>query len=109
LAGREVALAEHRGNGAGKGRAQEFETAAVGWVDEAGDCCIAISWETVTKRKPRRSRPSSVAGIASTVGAWRSWARTIPPAVVLERIREVTTLGPGRFQSSGSTDQRIVG
>ena len=74
-----------------------------------GDGFRASNWETVTNLKPRRNNPSSVAGIASTVGLCKSWANTIDPFLVLLSILDVTTDKPGRLQSSGSTFQRMVG
>ena len=64
--------------------------------------------ETVTNLKPFASSSSNVEGIASIVPGWMSWDNTIEPGRVSLRIRLRTTGGPGRFQSSGSTSQRMM-
>ena len=68
LTHREVALTEHGVAHRAGEMTQMFAGVTAAWAAGASDF-IASTWETVTNLKPRRSRPSSVPGMASTVVA----------------------------------------
>ena len=69
---------------------------------------IAINCVTVTNLYPLAIKPSKVAGIASTVCLCISCDRMIAPGRTWLKMRCVITEAPGRFQSKGSTDHRMI-
>src|SRR6266516_7080107 len=106
-------MGEEGGEGASDG--DDDGTACIGAFAPGGGLgrepfgtAMRISSDTVTNLKPFASSASKVEGIASIVPGWMSWDNTIEPGCVSLRIRLRTTAGPGRFQSYGSTSQRMI-